>query len=264
MQSQKHYTTNCEMIRGMTARTVSVVTAALVYVAHPSVAHADWTVGAFLGGAATQDTTLAINRPIDATDVTLSHVHYDSESFQSPVYYGYRVAFFPRAGWIGIEGELVHVKVVADTARTTQATGTIRGSTITAPIALSSIVEQFSITHGVNLLLANAVLRHRLNIDASGHARWLLIGRLGAGASIPHAESTIGGSHVEGYEWGAFSLQAAGGVEARVTTRLFVMTEYKLTRTVQDVIVSGGTARTPLTTHHIVAGIGLRLGRGDS
>ena len=242
---------------------MSVVAAALACALAPSVAYADWTVGAFLGGAATQDTSLVIQRPRDATDVTLSPVHYDSESFRSPVYYGYRAACFPHTRWIGVEGELIHVKVVADTNRTTLATGTISGEHIATSVRVSSIVDQFSITHGVNLLLVNAVMRHRMSIDSSGHARWLLIGRLGAGASLPHAESTIGGLHAEGYEWGAFSLQAAGGVEARVTKRLFVITEYKLTRTVQDVIVSEGTARTPLTTHHVIAGVLARLGHGE-
>jgi hypothetical protein len=36
--------------------------------------------------------------------------------------------------------------------------------------------------------------------------------------------------------------------------------EYKLTRTVQDVTIAGGSARTPLVTHHLVAGVTFHLG----
>jgi hypothetical protein len=65
---------------------------------------------------------------------------------------------------------------------------------------------------------------------------------------------------LQGYEWGALSLQAAGGVEARIADRFYAFGEYKLTRTVQDVMIAGGDARTRLVTHHLVGGITARFG----
>jgi hypothetical protein len=191
--------------------------------------------------------------------VSFSPVRYRSESLEAPVYYGYRLGFFPRSGWIGVEGELIHLKVVADTRPDVRIDGVLRGEPVSGSVPLSSIVEDFSITHGVNLLLLNAVARRRAGGDRASHARWTVAARLGAGASIPHAESTIGGAHREGYEWGALSVQGAAGVEMRVMRGLSIMSEYKLTHTVQDVRVAAGTARTPLTTHHVVAGLAVRL-----
>lgn len=223
-------------------------------------AAADWTFGAFLGGARTQATSITLKQPSLSTDVRLSPVRYRSESFEPPFYYAYRAAFFPGSGWLGIEGELIHLKVIADTARVTVADGILRGETASGSRPLASVLDRFSITHGVNLLLVNAVVRRAAGADGSAPPRWLLTGRFGAGASVPHVESTIGGVSLERYEWGSFSAQAAAGVEVRLASRLYLSAEYKLTHTVQDVSVVEGSARTPLTTHHVVAGVVVPLG----
>ncbi len=114
----------------------------------------------------------------------------------------------------------------------------------------------------MNLLLVNAVIRRKAAGARAGDApRWILSGRVGAGASVPHPESTIAGLSLERYEWGSFGLQGAAGLEVRIAKRLFVAGEYKLSRTEQHVSVAGGSARTPLTTHHLVAGMVLHVGR---
>ena len=47
------------------------------------------------------------------------------------------------------------------------------------------------------------VVRRRAHIDPhTGSPRWILISRFGAGASLPHPESTVAGESLEGYEWG--------------------------------------------------------------
>jgi hypothetical protein len=229
-------------------------------VAASGTARAEWTVSGFAGGARTQDTSLRVIRPANSTDVTLTPVHYRSESLESPIYYGYRAAFFPRSRWFGIEGELIHLKVIADTARDVQRLGAVAGQPVDDTARLASVVDDFEISHGVNLLLVNAVMRRRAQVDSAGNARWALTGRLGAGASIPHPESTIDGQHAEGYEWGAMSLQAAAGAEVHVIGRVSLLGEYKLTRSAQDVTIAGGNARTPLVTHHLAVGLAVRFG----
>jgi hypothetical protein len=224
-------------------------------------ASAEWTLGAFLGGARTQTTSLAVTQPSVGTDVTLAPVQYRSESFEPPFYYAWRVGVFPGSRSFGIEGEFIHLKVFADTSRVTDASGIIAGLPSSGPRVLSSVVERFSISHGVNLLLVNAVVRRTAAVPRKGDApRWILVGRAGAGASVPHPESTIGGLSLERYEWGSFSLQAAAGVEVRIAGRVFLTGEYKLTRTLQQVLIAGGSARTPLTTHHLVGGMVLHVG----
>lgn len=230
--------------------------AALVVGLSPSTASADWTFGIFAGACATQDSSLSIQQPSNGTNVTLDGVRYDSASFAWPVYYGYRVGAFPRNGRFGLEGELIHMKVIADTARVVTVDGTVRGENAAGARPLSSLVERFSITHGVNLLLVNAVLR--LAPANAREARWTFVGRAGAGASVPHAESTIGGVSVDHYEWGAFSAQGSAAAELRVSGPFRLSAEYKLTRTVQDVSIAGGSARTPLVTHHAAFGLTVR------
>jgi len=220
-----------------------------------SPASAEWTLGVILGGARTQATSLTLTQPSQATDVTLSPVHYRSESFEPPFYYAYRVGGFPRSESFGIEGEFIHLKVTADTSRTTRAEGIVAGQAVSGPRPLSSVVERLSISHGVNLLLVNAVIRRVAGAATPADARWILTGRFGAGASVPHPESTIAGRSLERYEWGSFSLQAAGGIELRIAKRIALTGEYKLTRTVQDVTIADGSARTPLTTHHLAGGV---------
>jgi hypothetical protein len=70
----------------------------------------------------------------------------------------------------------------------------------------------------------------------------------------------MAGASLEHYEWGAFSVQGAAGVELRLARSVYLAGEYKLTRTVQDVSVVHGSASTPLTTNHFVAGIVTHLG----
>jgi hypothetical protein len=246
----------------MTSKRVVVWSAwLLALLAQPRSATADWTFGAFLGGARTQETSLTLKQPSADTNLRLSPVRYRSESLDPPLYYAGRVGFFPGSEWFGIEGELIHLKVVADTARQVRFDGVLRGETTGAVRQLSSLVQRFAITHGVNLLLVNAVARRTAGSSGTLPPRWIVIGRVGAGASLPHPESTVDGLSLERYEWGAFSAQAAAGVERRLTTRIYLSGEYKLTYTVQDVSVAAGSARTPLVTHHAVAGLVVHLRR---
>jgi hypothetical protein len=221
----------------------------------PAPVSAEWTLGVFIGVCRTPDTSLTLRQADRSTEVTLDPVHYDSGSFDSPLYYGYRVGFFPRARWFGVEGEYIHLKVFADTSRPTHVTGTLDGRPIDETRPFGSVIERFSISHGVNALFVNAVFRRQAAASAPTPARWSITGRVGAGPSIPHPESTIGGIDFEHYEWGALALQAAGGAEVHVAGPLSVMGEYKLTRTKQDVTVAGGSAQTTLVTHHLAFGV---------
>jgi hypothetical protein len=237
----------------------SLAAGTVLWLSFASPAFADWTIAAYLGAAHTRPASLTLELPVESTRVTLSPVRYRSESLSPPVYYGYRIAYFPKSNWFGIEGELIHLKVIAETARDVEISGTLRNSPVNGSVPVSAVVEHFSLTHGVNLLLVNGVLRRPL-APRGEPARWTLTARLGAGASVPHAESTVGGRHLEGYEWGEVSVQAAAGLEVDVARRLSLLTEYKLTHSRQDVGVAEGSAQTALTTHHFIAGLALRLG----
>ena len=234
---------------------------AAVTLAAPALASAEWSLGAFLGASATRDSFLEISQPADRTRLRIEPVSYRSASFDPPLYYGYRLGLFPGSGRIGIEGEFIHLKVIADTDRQAAVDGMLRGAAATGRLPVNEVLDRFSITHGANLLLVNAVFRHRaLRRGTDAAHRWMLVARAGAGTSIPHAESAVGDLSVAQYEWGSLSMQAAGGASLRIVDRLYLTGEYKLTRVAPEVTIVGGSARTSLVTHHVVVGVAVHVG----
>jgi lipid A oxidase len=213
---------------------VAVLLAASFCVVAPAPARADWTLAAYIGTAWTRATTLTLDRGALGQSV-FTDVPFDSHSFEGPLYYGYRGGWFRRGSIAGIEGEVIHLKVFA------------------RPGTLGSDVRRFSISHGLNLLFANAVLRKPITPSQ----RVLATARLGAGFSVPHGESEIAGVEQQQYEVGSLALQAAGGIELRVAPHLRGFAEYKLTRTAPAVSVAGGSMHGRYLSQHLAAGLGV-------
>jgi hypothetical protein len=224
-------------------------------------AEADWIFGAFGGAGFTRPSTLEIDLPSRDTRVTIQPVHLAGESFQPPIYYGYRIGISPR-GWkgFGLEGEFVHLKVIADTSRTAAVSGAREGSEVAQRVPIQAIVERFSISHGVNLAMVNGV--YRVRGSRSGTVAGLV--RAGAGPTVPHPESTIDGRSHARYELGALVVQAAAGLEIRLRGRLYAESDVKWTRTPQRVSIASGTAAIPLNTMHVTLGLNVRIGSARS
>lgn len=243
----------------MGRRSVVALLAGFFLLASCLPAHADWIVAAFLGGATTLDTSIRILQPSALTDLRLDPIAYRGESFTSPIYYGYRLGWIlPVARRLAIEAEFVHLKAFADTSVTVSARGLDRGQIVSRQQRLDETVERFSISHGVNFIFANVVLREPLVHGTSGD-QLVFSARAGIGPTIPHAESAIQGRFQEQYELGSLGWQVAAGVEVRLVKGLHALAEYKFTRTNQTVSISGGQAGTLLHTHHLVAGAGYRF-----
>lgn len=228
--------------------------AAILLAAEP--ARAERTIGVFAGAARTQSATISIVQPAAGTDVSLAPVHYRGESFTPPLYYGARLGWFARrSSWLGFESEFIHLKAFAETEKRTHASGRLRGAVIDDDsMPVGAIVERLSVSHGLNLLLFNAVARRGVG-GRDQPDRVALIGRAGIGPTIPHAESSIEGVSREGYAWGAFAFQAAGGIEVRTTRGLAVVAEYKFTRTRQSLEIDRGEARGVFASHHGIVGL---------
>jgi lipid A oxidase len=215
---------------------------------------AQWTAGGYLGAAHTQNHALVIQQPSLNTDIRFNDVAYRGESFQPPLYYGVRGGYWLHRHW-GAELEFIHLKVFANADQPAVATGTLNGATINARVPINTIVQRFSISHGVNLLVANAVLHQELGrANDESRTRAHVVLRLGVGATIPHAESTIQNAPDEHYQVGSPAIQLAASVEVRTWDRLYWMGEYKFTRARERVDVNSGTATTLLESHHLVTG----------
>jgi hypothetical protein len=214
---------------------------------------AQWTLGAYLGGAHTQDSYLRLQQPSLATDLRFSGVSYRGESFQSPFYYGVRGGYF-FSRHFGAEVEFTHLKVFANVSRSTPVSGTLNGAAINTVEPINTVIQGFSISHGVNLLLANAVFREPLGQSGDKRPRAMVEFRFGAGTTIPHAESIIEENPDQHYQVGSPAIQLASALEIRLWHRLYWSGEYKFTRVREQVSVYSGTVTSLLLSHHLVTG----------
>jgi hypothetical protein len=227
----------------------------------PRSAHGEWVAAGFLGGAATHRAALEIEQPVRRTALEIEDVSLAGRSLESPLYYGYRLMWAPGShARLGVEVEFIHLKVDADTDAAVHMHGEVRGQAINGTLRLDEVVQRFAISHGLNLVLANLVISHPLTRGTSGSPRLVFVGRLGAGPTIPHAETTVEGTIQEQYQWGRVAAQAAAGLEWRFARRFAALAEYKLTATPQRVRIPDGSASARIVSHHMVAGVAWRPG----
>ena len=220
-------------------RRLCLIGAMLTMLAAP--AEADWTVATFIGGAHTKTDRLILVLP-GTRVVILEPVAFESRSFRPPLYYGARLAHFfgPGSFW-GIEGEQIHLKIFA------------RPPSETEPRI------EFAMSHGLNLVLANLILRTPAAGNNGRVRRILLTARAGIGPTIPHVEANLFGQRQQGYQFGRLAMAAAGGVELQIAQHIGLLAEYKVTHTQQRVDVGDMNVRTRVLTHHGVVGLTWRL-----
>lgn len=216
-----------------------------------------WVIAAYLGGTSTSSSGLAISQPAVGTDLTFNAVRFSSRSFSPPLYYGLRGGYFlRRLPKLGFEAEFIHLKLFSDPQQPVRVVGLRRNVALDAELPLGQIVQQYSISHGVNLLLFNLAARHRFNIGPDTTGRLALVARAGVGPTIPHTESRVEGVGQEQYEFGRIAWQVSGGAEFRLWRGMHLLGEYKFTRTRQHGKVASGTAESLLRTNHGVFGVG--------
>ena len=227
----------------------------------PSIAQADWVAAAYFGHAWTRSSTVTLAMPDRQTAVEIGGVDYRGESFRSPQYYGYRISWIPEThSWVGVEAEVIHAKVFAEGDRLVRFKGTLNGADIDAAMPLSSVVQRLAMSHGLNFIFANVVLRRELGpVDAAGTPRFAIVARVGAGPTVPHAETTVENVNRDQYEGGGLGVQVAGGFEAMVWKRLAILAEYKFTSATPDLELDGGTITVPARSHHVVGGLAYRF-----
>jgi hypothetical protein len=204
----------------------------LVIVAQASGVRAEWRVAVLGGSAYNVRTPLTVHQSGHA-DVRFT-ARYETRAFEAPLYWDVRVATW--SGECAWELELIHHKLYLDNN--------------------PPDIQQFSITHGCNLLIASWARRH---------GSFVL--RVGGGVVIAHPESTVRGvKHREdrgflgmGYYFAGPTVQ--GAVEKRVAIggRFFAAFEGKLTVTRCRVPVGGGNADLVNVAFHGLVGLGCSL-----
>jgi hypothetical protein len=240
---------------------VSGVLALCLACPHP--AAAQWYVAGYLGANHTLPSTVTVDQPALGTSIRFDEVSFEARPFESPQFYGLRVGrLFGDTRRFGVEFEWFHPKVYAITSSDVHVTGRYRGANIDTTTRMDTIVQRYSMSHGMNFALINAVVRLPMSDDpASFASRISLTGRVGAGPMLPHAESEIDGRVAEQYEAAGVGYQLAGGIDIRVVGRLSAIADYKFGHASPEISVADGSGQTTANLHQIAFGLAFGLER---
>lgn len=197
---------------------------------------------------------IRISQPGLGTEARFHEVAFRDESFRTPFWYSVRAgAWLGSRSWFGFAAEFIHPKLHARRGEVRRLSGTWRGEPVDAPVAVSSRIQQFSISHGANLLCLDALVRRPLG-DGVG-----LFGGAGLGTWIPHPEIRVDErKRKEDYQHGGLGWQVFGGVQYRFLPWVSAVAEYKHVRGTLNMKVSGGEAEVDARMHQF--GAGLRIG----
>ncbi len=242
---------------------VAIVPGVILHLAvMPASLRAEWNFGIFLGEASTRRGDLHLEQPSIQRDLWFEDIEYDDASFRSPLYYGFRAAYFrPGFSNVGFELEFIHAKIYSKSEQIVRVSGTNNGERIDSLIGFGEMVQGFSMTHGLNFLFLNVVGRYPVIKDrGTGSGRFTVYGRVGIGPLIPHVESVVNHQKREQYELHGPAYQLAGGVEMGILKSLGLIAEYKYTFvSVKRARISDGHASTDLRTNHLTFGISSSL-----
>jgi hypothetical protein len=225
----------------------------------PMPATAEWFIDGYVGRSFTLDSDIEVERQALGDDFTVKDVTFDDESFKSPVYYGARIGYFldPLPAF-GLALEFFHFKILAETSESRRFTGTRLGAGIATVQPVNTVIQRFDVSHGVNYLTLDAIVRAGFLQDEERfpHGRLQAYAGVGPGVVIAHPENRIDNvENDEEYVIGGFGIQGFLGVKALIFRHLGVFGEYKFTHSDLEVDVDRGDAHVEENTHHLVFGL---------
>lgn len=225
----------------------------------PGVASAQWYFAGYLGGNHSFDATVSIRAPTQSLALDFRDVQFAAQANYPRRYYGWRIGkMFGKLKRLGLEFEHIHMKALGDVTRSYDVV--VYPDTVLPPGGaqpMSNVVQEYQMTHGLNFMFVNTVLRQPLG----GSDKISLMLRAGAGPTFPHAESTVFGQIRHEYQFGGFGLQGAAGVQVALPYRLSVVAEYKFTFTRPKIALAEGDGWMYAATQHFVAGMGVNITR---
>lgn len=220
-----------------------------------------WKIQAYGGKSSARDSFINLSQPGKNTNLTFSGVDYGDQSFTNPIYYGFRVLYFPNSvRWLGLGIDFIHAKVYANPNSIVRVTGSENGVPVDRTQRLGDSIQRFSISHGVNYLAFTLMARcETMKTDAYPNGRLIPYIGIGFGPTLLHPESTIDEDNFQHYEWDKPTYQFLAGLEYFIVPEASVFIEYKYTNESFEVDVVEGTARTRVSMDHIVFGLSWKL-----
>jgi lipid A oxidase len=236
-------------------------------------------VGAFTGVPYTYPSQVKIGKQGSGTFFTIDPVHWHTDPFHNPIYYGVRVARW--GARTGVMVDFIHSKAMARLGEDAAFNGTIDGKPLPAHARIADIVDKMEFSHGHNMLLFNGLLR----LPGIGAHLSPYVGA-GAGVLLPHAEVELrvpGHTRTYEYNYAGPAGQALAGIEIRLA-RISLFIEYKFTyghygaplsqmngswlfldlwrqlkRWIDGVEPPGGHIKTEIVSHQVVGGLAVRF-----
>jgi hypothetical protein len=243
----------------------------------------EFLLAAYGGAPYTYASDLRVER--NGRDMTVHDVDWQGKPFDDPIYYGVRVArWFPDSSF-GTMLDFMHSKAYAPLDQRVRVSATPANATLPPEAAIGDLFHKLEFTHGHNLLTVNVLRR----LPSIGSMLSPYVG-IGLGAALPHTEVQIKGTpgRTYAYQYAGPAAQLVIGIEIRVP-RLSYFVEYKLTsasyrvplenvdgdwlpldlwmqfkRWLSGKAPPGGWASTWLTSHQVIAGMGIRTVPGSA
>jgi hypothetical protein len=228
----------------------------------------------------TYPSAVRIGKP-GADAFTIDPVHWYTDPFRSPIYYGARVAQWFTGGKAGMMVDFIHSKAMARLDEEAAFSGQIDGQALPPRARIRDIVKKLEFSHGHNMLLFTGLLR----LPGIGPRLSPYVGA-GAGVLLPHTEVALaapGHPRTYEYNYAGPAGQALIGLEVRLA-RLSFFVEYKFTYGDYDAPLSqmegswlgadlwrqfqrwmsgkpppGGHIETQIVSHQVVSGLAVRF-----
>jgi hypothetical protein len=225
--------------------------------------HAEWVLSLYTGTSHTWASDLRIRQGGSASDATFQGVHWAPRPFEAAPYYGIRISYFPAdAARLGGTFDFTHYKMYADTGRAGWVRGTWKGFPVNQYAPMNARVQNFEISHGVNLTSLNVQYRWRGAFDTpQGASRWEPYIGVGLVGYLPHAEGSINGvPSSANYPLGGFGGQIFTGAEYRLWRCVGLLLETKFDAGNLAIDLNPATrAETSVRTLHIVGGLAMHF-----
>jgi lipid A oxidase len=213
----------------------------------------DWLAAAYLGASKTASNTVSI-RPDTGGSLRVGPISYETNAFESPYYYGYRVMyFFDSVPWLGVGAEFTHNKATADIAQ-------MVAINESPPVRLSQILRRLELTNGLNFAFANVVVRRPVAV-AGAADRLSLMAYGGIGPAIPHVETIFAGEETFEYQITGPAWQVGGGAGWRIVSGLSAIADLRLTSGRHGLDMGTGMLTGTFTSAQVDFGVGWQFGR---
>jgi hypothetical protein len=236
-----------------------LVPAVLLCACLPARVDAQWYFAAYVGANHNSPGDIAFTESSSHTAIVFHDVRLEAQPFMFPLYAGGRFGYHFQRRWFGVEAEWLHMKVIAETHQSTHVTGTLLGNSIDSTFPMSQIIQRYEMSHGLNYLMGNFVVRMAVAKHDAAHPASVML-RAGAGPVVSGTDSQAGSILVHQYEHAGFGGQLAAGMDVPLSRAWSFMAEYKFTYSKPQISVGNGQGQTTAMASQIMFGLTLWFG----